>query len=170
VEERAVGGNQASVKGLAPGDYYWSVAGRGADGTAYPSTARRFSVRKAPPLSEPAITKPAKGEKIEMADKDALALEWKPVAGATHYSASLVNRKTGETVGTIDRAKGTSWIFTELPKLDVAGFTLNVQAFAIGPDGSVERKSGTASVDFSLKLTMGLQAPVIVSPDVYYLD
>jgi len=170
LSERATKESRASFRRLEPGEYWWSVSGVGPNGSNYSSAVRRFTVRKAPPLPDPSIVKPARGEKIEMADKDSLSLAWSPVAGATHYSATLTSLKTGETVAVLERTRGTSWEFTDLSRLDVASFSLVVQAFAVGEDGSIERRSGKSAVEFSLKLSTRMGAPEIVSPDVIYLD
>ncbi len=170
LSERAAKDNRASFRRLEPGEYWWSVSGVGPNGSNYSSAVRRLTIRKAPPLADPAIVKPARGEKIEMADKDSLSLTWSPVPGATHYTATLTSLKTGETVAVLERTRGTSWEFTDLSRLDVASFSLTVQAFAVGEDGSIERRSDKSAVEFALKLSTRMGAPEIVSPDVIYLD
>jgi hypothetical protein len=82
----------------------------------------------------------------------------------------LVFKKSGETVGSAERIRGARWEFKDLSKLDVGDFVFTVQAFAIDAAGAVERKSAPESAEFAIKLTERVDAPEILSPQVFYLE
>jgi hypothetical protein len=170
LSEQSSAADRSAFKRLDPGEYYWSVTGVGPGGETYAADPRRLTVRKAPPLADPVIVSPAAGEKVEMAKKDSLAFSWKPVQDATHYAVSLVFKKSGETVGSAERIRGARWEFKDLSKLDVGDFVFTVQAFAIDAAGAVERKSAPESAEFAIKLTERVDAPEILSPQVFYLE
>jgi hypothetical protein len=170
ISQQTIDGTTASFKRLEPGDYYWNVTGLAEDGKIYASGQRSLTIRKAPPLNDPAVVWPTRGERVEMAERDSLPFSWKPVQDASHYSVSLISRKTGETVGSAERIKPTRWEFSDLAKLDVGAFAFTIQALTIDQSGAVERRSSVVTVDFSIKLTMRIGDPEILSPDIFYLE
>jgi hypothetical protein len=139
------------------------------DGKTFAPAARRFEVRKAPPLGSPAVSSPRQGEKIDMSPRNALSFQWKAVAEASQYSVKLVSKKSGATIASANAVKGSRWDFSDLSKLDIGQFSFSVQAVGLDESGKEERRGAATTVDFSITLSEGSAKPEILSPDTFYL-
>lgn len=170
VSEEILETGRISFKRLDPGSYFWRVVGLLGEEAVFSSAVRSLEVNLAPPLAAPVMVFPASGAVVDMSSMDSLRMSWKPVSEATHYSASLVNRKTGVEAGSVELSRSTVWDFTALENLDVAQFRLKVQAFSLDAKGSVERRGTEALVDFRITLSGSVGAPEIITPGILFRD
>lgn len=162
--------NSLTVRDLATGEYAWRVRSFDERGREAPSSAYgRIRIGAVPQLKPPVIGFPADGSAVNMELFDSLIIAWSGGDEADSYQVRLYDRKDDRLIAE-RTVKGTRFEFTELEKLDVGTFTVEVQAFRENRDVSppVTQNSPAARSTFSLYLKETYEQPNIISPDVQY--
>ena len=116
----------ATVADLAPGTYYWRIAER--NGGRAGGRGRAFQITQR--LPGPTLLEPRPGSVVDMSAADALRFRWASVPGAKRYRVVLKN-PSGHTLGQTMLA-GTEHSFTDMARLDVGRFSVEVTAFSAG--------------------------------------
>lgn len=165
----SVEGTSALVTGIEPGKYHWRVRlldGSGAE--LMKSSAYSFSAQER--LAMPVALAPAAGTVVDMSGREALALRWKPVEGATMYRIGIFRQQKGVQVNLVQKeTRGTAVEIRELSRLDVGAFFWTLQAIETGRGERVVRRSPIAKIPFEISLGGGGKTK-IVSPKVFYVE
>ncbi len=143
-----------TIRDVAPGSYFWRVLLLDEDGSVMAdSDPEFFSIRDI--LAVPEIISPKEGYAVNMSNKDVLSLRWNKVNGANLYKLSLYYKKEGRTYKIADtEQKETSFIITDLKKLDIGDFYWTLQALETA-DNNKEVIRTSQAVKTEFKITLG---------------
>ncbi len=147
-------------KGERGGLYYWKVVLLDAAGEIVSeSPVSSFRIRE--PIPAPEQISPINGNQLDINALSALTLEWKPVAGASFYTARLYRMTAGipQAIGSWKTVDARVTI-TDFTKLALDAFSWEVVAGKTEDDGS-ETTSAPAKAYFRIVQTRVLSAPSI---------
>lgn len=155
---KAVSGLQ--VRRLAPGNYRWTVNAKAKDGTVLtPDTSFVFTVGQVAELSRASLVAPSDRFIVDvnyLKNNRTISFNWKPVLGATDYQFVLYQKNENGTLRRVLQkdTKNSTYILSDLTKLDVGIFEWHVTAFSRASDGFVEQKSQVAKSEFSVSFEL----------------
>jgi hypothetical protein len=148
-------GGSASIKGIAPGAYYWTVAGSSSGVDLSARERFRLVVEAPPPLPAPEQSLPAPGTVIgatELRQRRSILLSWKPVAGATHYRLAIYTPGGKEPAFVKDMLASTEYALEDLSVLDRGLCSWTVEARSYDDSGELEQGGLEAKASFTIDI------------------
>jgi hypothetical protein len=169
-KEISISDFSADIPGITEGLYFWRVKLNDEKGTELLiSPVHTFELLSL--LDIPAVIGPLSGSSIDMLRKDSLDFFWKPVRGANVYRIGLYQIKGGihHSVATLE-TRNTSYLFSDLKKLDVGKFIWTLQAMDVDPaTNRVRRQSEETKIIFDIKL--GIKGDLkLNTPNIIYTE
>ena len=152
---RADRSGRTSVGRLAPGVYYWTVAGTFAGFDLSAKERVRFVVDQPPLLPAPEILQPERETvigPIELRKKRSILFSWKPVDGATHYRLAVFAKGKKEPIFAKDKIAAPSLTVEDLSVLDKGRLTWTVEARSFDERGELEQSGRESGSMFTIDL------------------
>lgn len=149
-----------SVRRLAPGNYRWTVKASAKDGTVLtPDTSFVFAVGPVAELVGVRLSSPENRFTVDvdyLKNNRTITFNWNAVPGATDYQFVLYQKNENGTLRRVIQkdTKNSSYVLSDLTKLDVGIFEWHVTAFAHASDGFVEQKSQVAKSEFRVSFDL----------------
>ncbi|MDC7224981.1 MAG: hypothetical protein PQJ60_14630 [Spirochaetales bacterium] len=157
------------INDIYPDEYLIEVTGIDNRGGLSPAGQTSLTVLAVEPLSPVSLRTPQKGQTVDMSDLDSLEFRWAEAEAGARYNIALFDIR-GEILFSLDNYPGTSYVFSDLSKLDVGEFIFAVEAVKEYNEIGIVRMSPETRVPFSITIKTIGEAPVILSPDVQYAD
>jgi hypothetical protein len=145
----------ATIKGLAPGNYYWTVKGELAGFDISAKDTYGFKVETIPPLPGAELLSPSHDfvfGPAELRAQRSIVLAWKPVEGATHYSLVVYASDKDAPIIKLEKLIATSYSIGDLSLLDKGDYNWSVQAFAYDSSDELEQTGLDSRSTFSIRL------------------
>jgi FecR protein len=156
--------NTTSMNLVLPGqgEYYWqvSVLDQNEDIVLSSPQASFEMVQR---LNTPDFKAPDEEERISLLGSTPLSMEWRPVAGASYYSAELIPDNTAFPRVQRESSAETQWNISDKRNLRTGGYTLQVQAHSPLEDGIIN-SSRRAVRSFNLDSVQAYGAPRLTYP------
>lgn len=156
--------NASSLNLVLPGqgEYYWQVSVIDQyENTVIASPQASFEMVQR--LNTPDFKAPAEEERISLLGSTPLSIEWRPVAGASYYSAELVPENSDFPRVKRESSLETQWNISDKKDLRTGRYTLQVQAHSPVKEGIIN-SSRRAIRSFSLDSVQAYGAPRLTYP------
>jgi hypothetical protein len=159
-----------TIKGLAPGNYYWTVKGELAGFDISAKNTYGFQVEAVPPLPRAELLSPSRDFTFgpsELRARRSIVLSWKPVEGATHYSLFVSASERETPVIKVEKLIATSYSIDDLSVLDKGEYRWSVEALAYDGADELEQAGLDSRSTFSIQLP-AVKGARTNSDDRYY--
>jgi hypothetical protein len=150
-----LGTGSCTLKGLAPGSYFWTVKGYLAGFDISAKERYRFDIQAIPPLPKALLVNPPGGFEFgpaELRARRSIVFAWQPVEGATHYALVVYVPGRETPIVAAEKLKATTYSIDDLSVLDKGDYGWSVEASAYDASGELEQPGLDSRSTFSIRL------------------